>query len=66
MNCIGDETVDRMQFFFIVTGGLVMMREYFPDHDEEWKKFDKLIRRALELGKSDIAENAAVQELGEG
>lgn len=66
MNCIGDETVDRMQFFFIVTGGLVMMREYFPDHDEEWKKFDKLIRRALELGKSDIAEDAAIQELGEG
>ena len=66
MNCIGDETVDRMQFFFIVTGGLVMMREYFPDHDEEWQKFDKLIRRALELGKSDIAEDAAVQELGEG
>lgn len=66
MNCIGDETVDRMQFFFIVTGGLVMMREYFPDHDEEWQKFDKLIRRALELGKSDIAEDAAIQKLGEG
>lgn len=66
MNCIGDETVDRMQFFFIVTGGLVMMREYFPDHDEEWQKFDKLIRRALELGKSDIAEEDAIRELGEG
>ena len=66
MNCIGDETVDRMQFFFIVTGGLVMMREYFPDHDEEWQKFDKLIRRSLELGKSDIAEEDAIRELGEG
>lgn len=66
MNCIGDETVDRMQFFFIVTGCLVMMREYFPDHDEEWQKFDKFIRRALELGESDIAEDAAIRELGEG
>lgn len=66
MNCIGDEIVDRMQFFFIVTGCLVMMREYFPDHDEEWQKFDKFIRRALELGKSDVAEDAAIRELGEG
>lgn len=66
MNCIGCETVDRMRFFCIVTGGLVMMRKYFPDYDEEWQKFDRLIRRALELGKSDIAEVAAIRELGEG
>lgn len=65
-NCIEDETVGRMQFYFIVTGGLILMREYFPGHDEEWQKFDKLIRRALELGKSDIAEDAAIRELGEG
>lgn len=65
-NCIEDEAVDRMQFYFIVTGGLILMREYFPGHDEEWQKFDKLIRRALELGKSDIAEDAAIRELGEG
>lgn len=66
MNCISDETVDQMQFFFIVTGGLVMMREYFPHHDDEWQEFDRLIRRALELGKSDIAEEDAIRELGEG
>lgn len=66
MNCISDEKVDQMQFFFIVTGGLVMMREYFPDHDDEWQEFDRLIRRALELGKSDVAEEDAIRELGEG
>ena len=66
MNCISDETVDQMQFFFIVTGGLVMMREYFPDHDDEWQEFDRLIRRALELGRSDVAEEDAIRELGEG
>lgn len=66
MNCISDETVDQMQFFFIVTGGLVMMREYFPDHDDEWQEFDRLIRRALELGKSDVAEDDVIRELGEG
>ena len=66
MNCIGDETVDSMQFFFIVTGGLIMMREYFPHHDDEWQKFDRLIRRALELGKGDINEEEAIRELGEG
>lgn len=66
MNCISDETVDQMQFLLIVTGGLVMMREYFPDHDDEWQEFDRLIRRALELGKSDIAEEDAIRELGEG
>ncbi len=38
MNCISDETVDQMQFIFIVTGGLVMMRKYFPDHDDEGTK----------------------------
>lgn len=66
MNCISDEKVDQMQFFFIVTGGLVMMREYFPDHDDEWREFDRLIRRTLELGKSDVAEEDAIRELGEG
>lgn len=66
MNCISDETVDQMQFFFIVTGGLVMMREYFPDHDDEWQEFDRLIRRALELGKSDVAKDDVIRELGEG
>ena len=66
MNCISDKTVDQMQFFFIVTGGLVMMRESFPEHDGEWQEFDRLIRRALELGKSDVAEEDAIRELGEG
>ena len=43
-----------------------MMREYFPDHNDEWQKFDRLIRRALELGKSTVAEEDAIRELGEG
>ena len=66
MNCIQEETVTRQEFYLIVTGGLIMMRKYFPGHDEELEKFDKLIRRALDLGKSDIAEEDAIRELGEG
>lgn len=66
MNCIEEDTVDRMEFFFIVTGGLSMMRKFFPDHEEEWQKFNALISLALDLGKSDIAEEDAIRRLGEG
>lgn len=66
MNCIEDETVDHMQFYFIVTGGLMMLREYFPDHDEAIHEFDILIRKALELGKSSVSEEDAIHQLGEG
>lgn len=65
-NCIEDGTVDRMQFYFIVTGGLIMLREYFPDHDEAVREFDVLIRKALELGKSSVSEEEAIRQLGEG
>lgn len=66
MNCIEDDTVDRMEFFLIVTGGLSMMKKYFPDHEKEWQKFNALISLALDLGKSDIAEEDAIRRLGEG
>lgn len=66
MNCLQDEEVDRKQFFFIVTGGLLLMPEYFPGHEEEIKKVDHLIRRALELGESDVPEEEAIRELGQG
>lgn len=60
-NCIEDETVDRMQFYFIVTGGLMMLRDYFPDDDEAVREFDVLIRKALELGKSSVSEEEAIR-----
>ncbi|MBD5295109.1 MAG: ADP-ribosylglycohydrolase family protein [Bacteroides sp.] len=66
MNCISDESVDSMQFYFIITGGLIMMKEYYPGHDKEWSKFDSLIRRALDFGKSDCPEEEAILELGQG
>lgn len=66
MNCIESETVDRGQFIFIVTGGLIMMKEYFPGHDSELKKFDSMIRMSLELAKSDVDEKEAIRQLGEG
>lgn len=65
-NCIEDETVDREQFSFIVTGGLSLLYNYFPGHEEELAAFDGLIRRALELGQSDVPEEEAIRELGEG
>ncbi|MDE7153137.1 MAG: ADP-ribosylglycohydrolase family protein [Muribaculaceae bacterium] len=66
MNCILDETVDQLHFSFIVVNGLIMMSEYFPEYDRELRAFDRLIRRALELGQSDVAEADAIRELGEG
>ena len=66
MNCISDETVSQTELFSIMTGALILMREYFPGHDDELRLFDSLIRRALELGRSDVAEEDAIRELGEG
>lgn len=65
-NCIIDETVDRMQLSFILTGGMMMLRRYFPGHDEEIKEFCSLIEKAMELGKGDIPEREAIAQLGEG
>lgn len=65
-NGILDETVDRVQLSFILTGGLIMLREYFPGHDEELKKFATLIETAMDLGKRDIPEREAIARLGEG
>lgn len=65
-NCIQDEKVDRTIFGWIVDGGLSLMREYFPGHDDEICEFITLMKRALELGKSDVPEREAIRELGEG
>lgn len=65
-NCIQDEKVDRTIFGWIVDGGLSMMYQYFPGHEDELREFVVLIKRALELGKSDVPERKAIRELGEG
>lgn len=65
-NCIHDEKVDRTVFGWIVDGGLSLMNQYFPGHEEELHKFVTLIKRAMELGISDISEHDAIRELGEG
>lgn len=65
-NCIHDETVSRLEFEWIVDGGLSMMEKYFPGDEKELKKFRKLLRRALELGKGDTPDTEAIRQLGEG
>ena len=65
-NCISDETVDRMQLYFIITGGLMMMQEYFPGHEEEIREFRTLMETAMEMGKSNVPEREAIARLGEG
>lgn len=65
-NCIMAESVDRMQLSCIVTGGLIMLRKYFPGHDDELRPFGGLIEKAMELAKSDIQEREAIRQLGEG
>lgn len=65
-NCIQDEKVDCTIFGWIVDGGLSLMREYFPGYDDEIREFITLMKRALELGKSDVPERETIRELGEG
>ena len=42
------------------------MKHYFPGHEEKLHNFVTLIKRAIELGISDISERDAIRELGEG
>lgn len=65
-NCVRTEAVGRPEFSRIVDGGLSMMQECFPGHDEELKKFCGLIKRAITLGEDDVHEEEAIRELGEG
>ena len=66
-NCIQREETHRMEFEWIVDGGLIEMSKYFPGDDTELDRFCKLIRRAMELGKNDdIPDEEAIRELGEG
>lgn len=65
-NCIQDEKVSRVEFEWIINGGLSLMSRYFPGHDQELNSFIKLMKRAVELGKSDTPEREAIHELGEG
>lgn len=65
-NCISVENIDLTIFSFIITGGLIMFQEYYPDCLEELKAFSRLIEQAMELGKGDVPEREAISRLGEG
>ena len=66
-NCIHREETHRVEFGWIVDGGLIEMSRYFPGNDAELDRFCYLVRRAMELGKDDdIPEEEAIRELGEG
>ncbi len=65
-NCIHDETVSRLEFEWIVDGGLTMMQRYFPGDDDKLRKFCELIKLAIELGKGDTPDTDAIRQLGEG
>lgn len=65
-NCIQDDKVDRTIFGWIVDGGLSLLNQYFPGHEDELRGFITLMKRAMELGKSEVPERDAIRELGEG
>lgn len=65
-NCIRDEVVGRLQFEWMIDGGLTLMGRYFPGHERELEKFVKLMKRAVELGKGNVPEREAISKLGEG
>lgn len=65
-NCISNDKAGRLEFGWMVDGGLTLMDKYFPGHDEELRSFRELLSRALELGKGDKPEREAIRELGEG
>lgn len=66
MKCIQACSVDRAQLFRIVEDSLAVLGESFPNHGDELLSFESLVRRALELGRSDVDQNEAILELGEG
>lgn len=65
-NCISAEGVDTTLFSFIITGGLIILPEYFPGYLDEIKTFASLIEQAMDLGKKDVPEREAISLLGEG
>ncbi len=65
-NCIHDEKVDRLIFSWIIDGGLSLMPGYFPGHEKETEAFSALMRKAMELGKSEVPQDEAIRQLGEG
>ena len=65
-NCIQDEKVDRTIFGWIVDGGLSLMNQYFSGHEDDLREFITLMKRAMELGKSEVSEQDAIRQLGEG
>lgn len=64
--CILEESVDRKGFVAIVEEGLEKLEEWYPGHFGELRRFRNIIRRALELGESDVPEIDAIGELGGG
>lgn len=64
--CIQEEEVDRIQFKSIISDGLILLDKCFPGHEVELKKITSLIRRAMELGESEMPQEKAIRELGEG
>lgn len=65
-DCIIEDKIDQNRFSGLITESLARLQKYFPGHEEECKDFSRLIGRALELGQSDICEEGAIRELGEG
>lgn len=63
--CMRREQLSRDEFIAFVRSGLGRVREALAA-ERSWAEFEQLIRRAVDLGSGDEAEEEAIRELGEG
>ena len=65
-DCIGKSNIRRLEFEWIVEGGLIMLKKYYDDESKIMAEFSAIIHRAMSLAKSDIPERDAIRKLGQG
>ena len=65
-NCIELEYFNQLEFECVVEMSMVSIARGWPGNEEEWFYFTNLLRRAIELGKSEVPERDAIRQLGEG
>lgn len=65
-NCIELDYFNQHEFECVVGMSMASIARGWPGDEKEWSYFTNLMRRAMELGKSDVPERNAIRELGEG
>jgi len=65
-DCIGQDNIDRDKFRFIVIERVFRLLNLTYENNPELDLVKNLVIKALDLAKSDVADTAAIRQLGEG